>query len=98
LAVPAVALVLPCAALVQTDAKWPTKSAKWVVPLPPGGAMDVSNTNQPSISLNLPTSPIRFFRLDEVLKNFLVSHNTWYESVKRGIYPAPVQLSFRCMY
>lgn len=44
---------------------------------------------------NLPTSPIRIFRLDEVLKIFPVSRSTWYEGVKRGTYPAPVQLSPR---
>jgi tripartite-type tricarboxylate transporter receptor subunit TctC len=41
LAALAVGLVLPWGAQAQTEARWPTKPVKWVVPFPPGGAMDV---------------------------------------------------------
>ncbi len=44
---------------------------------------------------NFLPSSIRIFRLDEVLKIFPVSRSTWYEGIKRGTYPAPIQLSPR---
>lgn len=41
LALLAAGIALPLAALAQTEPRWPTKPVKWVVPFPPGGAMDV---------------------------------------------------------
>ena len=41
LALLAAALVLPGAAMAQPEANWPTRPIRWVVPFPPGGAMDV---------------------------------------------------------
>lgn len=36
----AAALALPGVAIAQTEANWPSRPIKWVVPFPPGGAMD----------------------------------------------------------
>lgn len=41
LAALAAGLVLPWGVQAQTEARWPVKPVKWVVPFPPGGAMDV---------------------------------------------------------
>lgn len=36
----AATLVLPGVAIAQAEANWPSRPIKWVVPFPPGGAMD----------------------------------------------------------
>ncbi|POR12755.1 tripartite tricarboxylate transporter substrate binding protein [Diaphorobacter sp. LR2014-1] len=52
----AAAGLLPAAAMAQPDANWPSKPIKWVVPFPPGGAMDViaRTLGQPFVIENRP--------------------------------------------
>lgn len=62
-----------------------------------GSSSQESGLSQPSFLSRpgLDLAGMGYLRLEAVLKIYPVSRTAWYEGIKQGIYPAPVQLGRR---
>ena len=64
---------------------------------PSDSVIQDGDVGQPSFSARpgLGLADMGYLRLDAVLKIYPVSRTTWYDGIKQGIYPSPVQLGRR---